>query len=411
MNLSAIHREEVLSLAQHLISMESHRDAVGREVEIGRFLAEWFRERGVDAELQPVEGERANVIARIRGSGGPSVILNGHLDTVPAGDMPDAFSPRIEDGTLWGRGACDMKGAIAAMCCAMVTIARDEASLLRPVEDEDGVWPRSSETPPRLHGDLIFAATVDEESGSLGVKALVDAGITADFAVIGEPTSLRVAISHKGSCFVRILLTGRGAHGSCPEQGVNAASYAARIVAAIEDELRPRLVRRTYPLLGPSSVSVGRICGGTQPNIVAERCEIDIDRRYVPGEPSPVAEIQHIVTSICHDIEGLSFDVAEMPMTSKVPHVPLGTSPDSLLVQAATEICGKAGLPAEPVGVTYWSDGGQLAASGIETIVLGPGDIADAHGPNDHVAVDDLTAAVDLYRDLALRLLLTGVSR
>jgi acetylornithine deacetylase/succinyl-diaminopimelate desuccinylase-like protein len=446
----ALHHDTVRSLAQHLISIESHVDALGREAEIGRFLVGWFRDRGIDVELQPVDGDRANVIARIPGDGGPSMILNGHLDTVPAGDMPDAFTPRIENGTLWGRGACDMKGSIAAMCVAMATLHRDKAlersyapqgvqeASLRPNDSGQGdislhrdkALGRSfapqgdpeaafrsvggpangqSQTavrgPARLRGDLIFAGTIGEETGSIGVKALVDAGITADYAVVGEPTSLRIAVAHKGSCFVRVSLTGCSAHGSCPEEGVNAASYAARIVAAIEDELRPRLVERTVPLLGPSTVSVGRICGGTQPNIVPETCEIAIDRRYLPGEASPVPEIRKIVAAICDGVEGLRYEVAEMSMTSKVPHVPLGTSADSHLARAAMAVCSEAGLPAEPVGVSYWSDGGHLAASGIETIVFGPGDIANAHGPKDHVAIEELTAAVNLYREIAMRLL------
>jgi succinyl-diaminopimelate desuccinylase len=410
--------EDVLSLTEQLIAIGSHADAPGREAEIGRFLVGWFRDRGIDAELQPVDGDRSNVIARVSGGDGSSLLLNGHLDTVPAGEMPDAFAPRIEDGVLWGRGACDMKGAIAAMCCAMAAIAGDEASL-RPNDSGQGdaslhrdkALGRSfaplgdREAKLRLAGDLIFAGTVDEESGSLGVKTLIDSGFTADYAVVGEPTSLRVAVAHKGSCFVKVTLTGRGAHGSCPEQGVNAASYAARIVLAIEEELRPRLAKRTHPLLGASTVSIGRICGGTQPNIVAERCEVEVDRRYLPGEGSPVPEIREIVASICGGVEALRYDVVEMPMTSRVPHVPLGTSPESRLPLAAAAVCAEAGLPTEPIGVTYWSDGGHLAASGIETIVLGPGDIADAHGPRDRVAIDELTAAVDLYRVLTLRLL------
>ena len=414
MDRGSTRREEVLKLTQELIAIESHRGAPGREAEIGRFLAGWFRDRGIDAELQPVDGDRANVIARIPGGDGPSLILNGHLDTVPAGDMPDAFTPRVENGTLWGRGACDMKGAIAAMCCAMAAIARDEAKLrtsCREASLRSGGEPVKGQSqstvrgPAGLHGDLIFAGTVDEESGSLGVKTFVDAGTAAGCAIVGEPTSLRVAVAHKGSCFVKVSLTGRGAHGSCPEQGVNAASHAARIVAAIEDELRPRLAERSHPLLGLSTVSVGRICGGTQPNIVAETCEIEIDRRYLPGEASPVPEIREIVAGVCDGIEGLSYTVVEMPMTSKVPHVPLGTSPDSAIARASMETCRQVGLPAEPVGVAYWSDGGHLAASGVETIVLGPGDIASAHGPRDRVAIEELSVAVDLYREIAMRLL------
>ena len=387
----AIDRNEVLQLTRDLIAIESHIDAPGREAQIGRFLVAWFGKCGITADLQPVDEDRANVIARVAGGDGPSLILNGHLDTVPAGIMRDAFVPRIEQDFLWGRGACDMKGAVAAMACTLVEIERAGMTGLRS-----------------LAGDLVFVGTVGEETGSIGVKALVDAGITADYAVVGEPTSLRVAVAHKGACFLRITLTGRGAHGSCPEKGVSAASYAARIIAALEDDLRPRLAERTHPLLGASTISVGRICGGTQPNIVAERCEIDIDRRTLPGEPDAIAEVREVVSKFCDGVKGLSHEVNEMDETSIVPHVALGTSPNSKLAHAASAACRSLGLNGDTIGASYWTDGGYLAARGIETIILGPGDIANAHGPNDHVSVDSLGRAAEAYAGLAIRLLANG---
>jgi acetylornithine deacetylase/succinyl-diaminopimelate desuccinylase len=248
------------------------------------------------------------------------------------------------------------------------------------------------------------------------VKRLVESGLKADYAIVGEPTSLRVAVAHKGACFIRITLTGRGAHGSCPEKGVSAVSYGARIVTALEDELRPRLAQRTYPLLGASTVSVGRLCGGTEPNIVAERCEIDVDRRTLPGEGGSafgpdsvgrdtVGEVRRVVAAICDGVDGLTYEVYETERTSTVPHVALGTAPDSPLGLAAAAACREAGLPSDPVGVTYWTDGAHLAANGIETVILGPGDIANAHGPNDHVAVDDLVKAGEVYLRIAQQLL------
>ena len=379
---------EVLRLTQDLVSIESHIEADGREALVGRFLADWFEERGVAAELQPVDGPRANLVARVPGSGGPALLLNGHLDTVPAGAMEHAFTPTMRDGELWGRGTCDMKGAIAAMACVLA--AASEA-----VRSDRGT----------LSGDLIFAGTVGEETGSIGVKALVAEGLQARWAVVGEPTSLRVAVAHKGACFLRVVLHGRGAHGSCPEKGVNAASYAARIVEAIEDTLRPRLAERTYPLLGPSTVNVGRICGGTQPNIVAESCEIDIDRRTLPGEPDPVGEVRAIVERICGGVAGLSFDVFETEETAIVPHVPLGTAPEAPLAIACFSASRNLEMSGEPIGVTYWTDGGHLAAHGVETIILGPGDIAHAHGPNERVKLEELGRAADLYAGIAVRML------
>ena len=383
-----VNYDEVLRLTRDLVSVESHIDAEGREAKVGRFLASWFEERGVAVELQPVDGVRANLVARVPGGDGDALLLNGHLDTVPAGAMECAFSPTIRGDDLWGRGTCDMKGAIAAMACVLAAASE-----------------RARSGQGTLTGDLIFAGTIGEETGSIGVKALLEAGLQARWAVVGEPTSLRAAVAHKGACFLRVVLRGRGAHGSCPEKGINAASYAARIVAELEEALRPRLSERTYPLLGPSTVNIGRICGGTQPNIVAETCEIDIDRRTLPGEPDAVDEVRAIVERICEGVTGLSFDVFETEETSIVPHVPLGTSPDAALSRACASSCAELGLAEDPIGVTYWTDGGHLAAHGIETVILGPGDIAYAHGPNERVSIDELGRAADLYAAIVVRML------
>jgi len=422
--------EEVVRLARDLIAIESHSEAPGREAPIGHFLVDWFRSRGIEAKFVPAVGDRANVIARVslgdtphshpaldEAKPGRTLLLNGHIDTVPAGAMKDAFTPRIEDGVLWGRGACDMKGAVAAMCCVLAAVARSgpaadprrEAPGVKVRDSKLGVEGRSADHLVRscapLIGSLVFAGTVDEETGSLGVKRLVESGLKADYAVVGEPTNLRVAVAHKGACFIRVTLTGRGAHGSCPEKGVSAVSYGARIVTALEDELRPRLAQRTYPLLGASTVSVGRMSGGTEPNIVAERCEIDVDRRTLPGEVDTVGEVQDVVSAICDGVEGLTYEVYETERTSTVPHVALGTSPDSPLVLAAAAACREASLPADPVGVTYWTDGAHLAANGIETVILGPGDIADAHGPSDRVRVEDVIKGAHVYLQIVRELL------
>lgn len=381
---------EVLRMTQDLISIESHIDAPGREDAIGRFLVSWFRDHAIDAELQSVKGESPNVVARIPGGDGASLMLNGHMDTVPAGDMVDAFAPSIRDGVLWGRGACDMKGAVAAMACAMASMVHEGAS--------DG-----------LAGDLLFTGTVGEETGSIGVKAMVEADVNTTYAIVGEPTSLRVGIAHKGACFIRVSLTGRGAHGSCPDEGVNAVSYGSQIIRALETELRARLSKRVHPLLGTSTVSVGRITGGTHPNIVAEHCQIEIDRRTLPNEGDALSEIRQLVADICDPIDGLTWGIEEMLETATVPHVALGTAVDAVITQAAqAAVCQQMGLSHEPVGVTYWTDGGHLAACGVETLILGPGDIANAHGPNDHVETSELTMAADIYGDLIRRMLLTS---
>ena len=375
--------DEVLRLTQDLISIESHHETPGREAAVGRFLVDWFGKHGVDADLFPVEDDRANVIATLPGRGStdrPSLMLCGHLDTVPPGDMPDAFRPTVVDDMLWGRGACDMKGAVAAMAVTLV---------------------RLKERAVPLRGDLVFAGTVDEETGALGVKTLLEQGIQVGSAVIGEPTSLRIAVAHKGACFVRVELSGRGAHGSCPEQGISAVSAGCELVRVLEGTFRTRLDARTYPLLGRSTVNVGRLCGGTQPNIGAERCEVHIDRRTLPSESQPLREIEEIVADVCTR-HGVTAIVEEMPLTAVVPHVALGTSPSAPVAQAAIRAAEALGLDKEPIGLTYWTDGGHLGASGVDTLVIGPGDIRYAHGPTEHVPVAELDQAAALYERIAL---------
>jgi len=377
--------QEVLRLAQDLLSIESHADAAGREADVGRVLLTWFRAHKIDAETSPAEGDRHNIIARVSGTRcNTSLMLNGHLDTVPAGDMGDAFVPRVHEGVLWGRGACDMKGALAAMAVAMARLIEDGSS-------------RS------LAGDVVFAGTVGEETGSIGVKRLMDTGLRTDCAVVGEPTCLRIGVAHKGAHFIRVDLRGRGAHGSRPDDGVNAVSYGARIVRALEEALRPRLSQLQHALLGPSTVNVGRLCGGTQPNIVAERCVLEIDRRTLPGEDDVRGEIASIVERICRDADGLHWEVAEMEETAAVPHGALDTNPASSLVVDAQAVCRDLGLDDGPTGLPYWSDGGHLSASGIETIVMGPGDIAYAHGPREHVPILELETAAEFYFRLSAR--------
>jgi acetylornithine deacetylase/succinyl-diaminopimelate desuccinylase-like protein len=147
------------------------------------------------------------------------------------------------------------------------------------------------------------------------------------------------------------------------------------------------------------------MCGGTQPNIVAESCTIDIDRRTLPGESEALAEMEALVSDVCDGVAGLSWSVEELPETSQVPHVPLGTQPDSVLVKEMQGVCLDLGLEGEPIGVPYWTDGGYLSATGIETIILGPGDIAFAHGPQERVPISELGVAADLYFELSKRIL------
>jgi len=253
------------------------------EKRVADFLASFAARAGLDVEFQKVAPGRSNVIARLLPPGKirQTILLAPHLDTVGAGDSQ--FVPRRKNGRLYGRGACDTKGSVAAMLTALCELANAKS---RPRETE-----------------IVFAGLVDEENAQIGSRALVrssafrrlgqpaattdrlKAGLqTAVLAIVGEPTRLQVVTAHKGSLWLQLETRGRAAHGATPQLGQNAIYEMARIVAALETDYAARLRKRRHPLLGTATVNVGTISGGAQPNIVPDGCAITIDRRTLPGE-------------------------------------------------------------------------------------------------------------------------------
>lgn len=237
------------------------------EGRVAEFLLATAATAGLDVELHPVFPGRPNLLARLSPAGKirRRVLLAPHLDTVGDAAMPDAlFQPRTKNDRLHGRGACDTKGSVAAMLTALRAVVRG--------------GPRPAET------EIVFAGLIDEECGQSGSRALVKNRFSADLAIVGEPTCLRVVTAHKGDLWLRLETRGRAAHGSRPHLGRNAVHAMARIVHLLEKNYAAQLRRRRHPLLGHPTVNVGSINGGRQPNIVPDYCVISIDRRTIPGE-------------------------------------------------------------------------------------------------------------------------------
>src|SRR5262249_5560332 len=210
------------------------------EQRVADFLAATATAAGLDVELHEVSPGRSNLLARLAPSrkARQRVLLAPHMDTV-GGNAPEMFDPRERNGRLHGRGACDTKGSIAAMLSALIELAA---------------------APQRAgHTEIVFAGLVDEENGQLGSRALVAKGFTADLAVVGEPAQLQVATAHKGDLWLQWETRGKAAHGSRPELGRNAVHEMARIVDLLQTTYASRLRRRSHPLLGSPTVSVGTI--------------------------------------------------------------------------------------------------------------------------------------------------------
>jgi acetylornithine deacetylase/succinyl-diaminopimelate desuccinylase-like protein len=338
------------------------------EERVARHLADYAQRARLDAELQPILPHRPNILIRLAPPGKirQRILLAPHLDTVGGTDLPgDLFTPRIKGNRLYGRGACDTKASVAVMLCALMELAQ---SGRRPANTE-----------------ICFAGLIDEECGQLGSRALVKRRMKADLAIVGEPTRLRVITAHKGVVWHELQTTGRAAHGSHPELGINAVEAMSQIVLALLGKYAARLSARKHPLLGPGTINVGAIQGGTQANIVPAQCRCLIDRRTLPGETdaSVAAEILKIVRSLKLQERFTSRNIQSGPC------FPLQTDPKLPIVNKLL----RAARQTETVTADYFSDAGVLSAADVPSVLFGPGDIAQAHTPGEWIEIAQLERA------------------
>ncbi len=391
--LGGIKEDELVALLSEMIAIPSYPGAPGAEGALADFMRGYLDRSGIPARIEEAAPGRPNLIARLGGSGGGrSLLLCGHLDTVPPYSMPDPFVPRIENGHLRGRGSVDMKAGLACMMAALRSIS------------EGGL---------RLAGDLVLAGVCDEEGGSLGASALAMAATPlADGAIIGEPTCLAVCPGHRGLEWLELRLAGRTVHGGSQDKGVSAISAAARLVRILEEELRPRLAARKHPLLGSATINVGRIEGGTQPSTVPGECVLLVDRRWLPTESydSALGEIRDALRELEVSTPGLSADMRVMDvsvMAGGMVHAPLETPLGHPLVAACLRAIGAAapGSPALAVPSAFpaWSDAGLLSAyGGTPSVVWGPGSLESAHSDRENVEIAQLLPAAKAYALAAL---------
>ena len=370
---------DLSDLLRRLIRIDSCNPP-GREGPVAELLGEWLQAAGLEVELDRFAEGRANMVARWRGSGGePALLLNGHLDTVPVQREQWRHDPHaaiVEGDVLHGRGSVDMKGGGAAMAMACAALARS------------GV---------RLKRDLIFAGTAGEEVDCCGAQRLAERGLGPVGAlVVGEPTRLQVVTAHKGALWLEIATAGRAAHGSMPDQGRNAISGMGRIIERLQT-YQPD--HRPHPLLGPPTVNLGTIEGGTKVNVVADRCVLTADLRSVPGQDH---------ADLLREVRGLAgAGAAEAGVTAQVRVIadrpPIDTPEREPLVGTALEVAGQVlGGSPEPRGVSYFSDASVLTpALGVPTLIFGPGDERLAHQVDEHTTLSAVASAARFYTALA----------
>jgi acetylornithine deacetylase len=342
------------------------------------YLEQVFKDLRVPYERQAVAPQRANIVARYSAPGAKrALLLEVHQDTVPVDQMTiDPYGAKIENGKLFGRGACDVKGGMAAMLAAFSRLTREK---------------------PAGAMNVILACTVDEEFTFTGVTRLVQSGIRADFAVVAEPTQLQIVNAHKGAVRWHLSTAGRSCHSSSPEQGVNAIYRMGRLLTGIERFAEHLRATRRDPRLGPPTLSVGRIEGGASVNVVPDWCRIEIDRRTLPGENALDAPAQ--LERFLREEAGIDFPFENArPWMSKEA---LGPENSSELVQRLGSVLDGLHGKHEVAAVPYGTDASTIATAGIPSVVFGPGDIAQAHTCDEWIALDQLDVASEVYYRLA----------
>lgn len=320
---------------------------------------------------------RRNLIATFAGrDAARSLMLEAHADTVGVEGMSIApFDAVIEGGKLHGRGACDTKGAMAAMLTAVEEVIR-----------RDG-------TPDVT---LHVVLTCNEEHGGDGAHALMKSGFRADAAIAGEPTGLEIVNVHKGAIRWDVETLGVAAHSSTPHRGVNAISMMARVIAELDGRVIPALAARKHPQLGAPTMSVGTIHGGTQVNVIPARCRIEIDRRVIPGETREEA-----TGEVTRALEGLARadERFKWSMTQTEWYAPLEESETSAVASALAGACrrvtGRAAFACAP----WATDGGIFKQYGLPSVVFGPGVIAQAHTKDEYVELEQVAVAAMVYEE------------
>jgi acetylornithine deacetylase len=372
---------DAVALTRLLVQVDSRNpDLVSGapgEGEVARALCSVLQSWGFRADLQEITAGRPNVVARIGSPGGRTLMFNGHLDVVGVDGMTHPpFDATTRDGRMYGRGATDMKAGVAAMCCA--------------------AW-RAAQA--GLAGEIVIAAVIDEEWKSAGTQGLIERGVRADACVVTEPTRLAIAPAHKGFTWTEVTFTGRAAHGSRHDVGIDAIRHAGMFLAELDRVEREELVRQTHPLLGHASLHAASVSGGSGWSTYPDRCVVEIERRTVPGETpdDAVREMEQAVARVTKTAPG---------MRAEVRHVfsqwPSDVAVDAPIVRALEAAMRTTQEPVSVEGLSCWTDAALLNAAGIPAICYGPGDISIAHSATEWVVEAEITRAAGVLERLAI---------
>ncbi len=364
---------DVVELTRALVRIPSvnpvlEKSGTGEEA-VALQCAGWLEGWGFDVGVSVVEPGRMNVVARL-GSGEPRLILCGHLDTVGVEGMTiDPFDPELRDGRLYGRGSCDMKGGVAAILAAAHAL---------------------SEEPESLGGELLVALTCDEEHASIGIAALLEAGLTADAAIVTEPTGLAIMPAHKGFFWNEVRVRGVAAHGSRPDVGRDAIRGAGRVLDALDLYEAQVEAGPAHPLLGHGSIHAGTITGGVAPSVYPAECRFVLESRTLPGEGKDTvrAALEPVIEEARRRAPDLRFELEE-GLSRTGSEVEEGHP----LREGLARALEAEGVPVRTEGMTAWVESALFNEAGIPSVCFGPGAIGKAHTVDEFVPVEELETA------------------
>ncbi len=351
----------------------------GGEAEIGNFIYRLLRSLDIEAAVEELAPGRVNVTGFLKGrGGGPSLMLNAHMDTVGVAGMEQPFSAEIKDGRLYGRGAYDMKGSIAAILGAARAIEEREAE---------------------LQGDLVLSFVADEEYASIGARAVAKKYKT-DAAIVTEPTGLHPCLAHRGFGVFRITTRGRTAHGGNHHLGIDANMHMGLLLAELHAFARELSARKTHPLCGQASLHVPLVEGGRSLFIYSGECRIMVERRTLPGESEEavVAELQQMMDKLAEKEPDLKATIETV-----LWHNPYEVAPSARIVQEVLR-AGAAVKDFQPtfIGHTWWEDSAIFGEAGMETVILGPKG-GGIHEEVEWVELDSVVELAEILCRVALK--------
>lgn len=383
--LDQINEKEIIEFMQDLIRIKSVNPP-GKEESIARFIKNKLMEEGICTYLDEVDIKRPNVIAELGKAEGPVLLYNAHMDTVPVGNANNwkynPFGGEIDNGKIYGRGASDDKGGVAAMVMAAIAIKRAGVP---------------------LNGKLLVTSVMGEETGNIGTKHLLDKGIKADWAIVGEYSdATKIGLGYRGSLWLNIKIFGKTAHGSRPYQGINAINLMTKWVLPAIREIN--LDFTAHELFPAPTVNIATINGGVKTNVVPDYCESTIDIRLVPGQcPEDVFKrIKSFLNSIQDINKDFSFELDKIQATKGFV-----TDKECPMVRILAEVIEDIScVKPQYIGKTGGSDANILVIDGkIPSVAYGPGN-SSGHSPDENISIDNLILSTKVYALTALKLLL-----